>query len=715
LELATLAIEHLLLKLRVLNRVLGTAVERQRRAAERFARPGLATLCITDEHVAALLEDVDGLAVHGNEEQTNVVVDLNTRELEMQEELRICAEARGYKLPFDVLSESLALHHYEEAAVLACAAPEVSPAYSRIYGYVLDDLNRQQPCVELICLLAANTARQRLALRRALSRFGRLRLSGVLQPVGEAVLEARQELRLEPACLDFLFGSPGDPTSFFRDRAEVVVPTGVELPPEIDPVTIERLTKSIRERRISLVGVWGARHCSKEELLFTVATALRCPLRRFHPIGLAHADLTQSVYQAIQSASALGAILWVETDDIQGPEHESARNALVEGLAASSVPTLLTGTHPWRPVRLLESRGYVEFELASPSSQTRKKMWLRNMPDVFEPQAGNLASRFRMSGAEMRAAAKLARTSAELGSNGHSVELFGELETACATVTRKRSDHFATSVKPKRTADDLVLPEDVHRQVLEIARFFRASALVDEEWGFGRMTPGGGIKVLFTGEPGTGKTLAAEVIAGIIGLPLLKVDLARVVSKWVGETEKNLDTVFREAEESHCVLFFDEADSLFGKRGEVHHGTDRYANLEIGFLLQRLEDYFGLVILASNLKDQIDTAFMRRFHIIVHFPLPRPAERRRIWNLAFPPNAPTETKVDLDMLMQLDMTGAAIVSAARTAALLAAEEGCSSISMAHVVRGIARQFHRDARILPPAALGSYGSLLRGAP
>jgi SpoVK/Ycf46/Vps4 family AAA+-type ATPase len=183
----------------------------------------------------------------------------------------------------------------------------------------------------------------------------------------------------------------------------------------------------------------------------------------------------------------------------------------------------------------------------------------------------------------------------------------------------------------------------------------------------------------------------------------------------VGETEKNLDTVFREAEESHSVLFFDEADSLFGKRAEVQHGTDRYANLEIGFLLQRLESYFGLVILASNLKDQIDAAFTRRFHVIVHFPLPRPAERRRIWTLAIPSSAPTETNVDLDMLMQLDLSGAAIVSAARTAALLAADENSAAISMAHVVRGVARQFRREARILSPNMLGSYASLLHGTP
>src|SRR5216683_2955483 len=148
------------------------------------------------------------------------------------------------------------------------------------------------------------------------------------------------------------------------------------------------------------------------------------------------------------------------------------------------------------------------------------------------------------------------------------------------------------------------------------------------------------MKALFAGDPGTGKTLAAEVIAGLLGLALYKVDLARIVSKWVGETEKNLEAAFREAEESHVVLFFDEADALFGKRGEVQHGADRYANLEVSYLLQRLEDHYGLVILASDLKDQIDNAFIRRFQIVLNFPRPSEAERLKIWEIAFPKAAP---------------------------------------------------------------------------
>jgi SpoVK/Ycf46/Vps4 family AAA+-type ATPase len=221
------------------------------------------------------------------------------------------------------------------------------------------------------------------------------------------------------------------------------------------------------------------------------------------------------------------------------------------------------------------------------------------------------------------------------------------------------------------------------------------------------------MKALFTGEPGTGKTLAAEVIAGLLNVTLYKVDLARVVSKWVGETEKNLESAFREAEESQSVLLFDEAEALFGSRSEVQHGSDRYANLEVSYLLQRLESSTALVVLASNVKDLIDSAFVRRFQVVVHFPRPALPERRRVWQNAFPKSAPVSPDVDLEALANLDMTGAAIVSTARSAALLAADAGSPVVSMADVVRATARQFRREARVLTPSDLGSYKSLLQG--
>ena len=221
-----------------------------------------------------------------------------------------------------------------------------------------------------------------------------------------------------------------------------------------------------------------------------------------------------------------------------------------------------------------------------------------------------------------------------------------------------------------------------------------------------------GITALFAGPPGTGKTLAAEVIAGEIGLDLMVADLSLLVSKWVGETEKNLDAVFTEAGRSHCVLFFDEADTLFGRRGEVSRGADRYANLEVGYLLQRLDRYDGLVVLATNLRDQLDEAFTRRFHHLVHFPRPGPAERRRLWELVLAPPVVVEGPIDIEVLAELDLTGAGIATVVRSAALLAHHEGRTSLRMSDLVLAVSRQFQREARLVPRELLGEHAEVLR---
>jgi SpoVK/Ycf46/Vps4 family AAA+-type ATPase len=268
-------------------------------------------------------------------------------------------------------------------------------------------------------------------------------------------------------------------------------------------------------------------------------------------------------------------------------------------------------------------------------------------------------------------------------------------------------------ITPRRRAADLVLSPVLHDQVLEIARWVRTWPRVGEEWGFARRDPAAGaLKALFTGDSGTGKTLAAEVIAGELGVPLVKADLARIVSKWVGETEKNLAAIFDEARTMHAVLFFDEADALFGRRGEVQRGVDRYANLEVSYLLQRLEEHdAGVVILASNLRDNIDAAFTRRFQVTLHFPRPTPDLRRRLWRLAIPDDAPLDG-IDFETLARVDLTGGGIAGAARTAAMLAADNGSSAIHMEHVVRGVARQFKREARLLTPAELGPFASFVK---
>ena len=697
-DLATLARCHLLLRLRATNRALARAVARQAVAAARLPRPDLNALCITDEQVMALLDEVgalEGDAMSGP-------LDPKPDEIEREADLR---RQSFDSLPFDVLTWTLGLSQVEQDALLLCAAVEIDRRYERIFAFILDDLDRRQPSVDLLCAVIGQDAESRLACRTVVGRFGRLRRAGLVLPIGEPRSELRQELRLAPALLEWLLAAEGDPAAFV-DPAEVIVRAKDRAPEGVDTNLLAHLIGAMCRGDVSVVGLFGPPGAGHLSCACAVAAGIGRPLRRLA------ADSVAALEDGLAVGAALGAILWLDTDSLTEPGSERLRDATASRLATRRTPLLLSGVHPWRPADLLASRTYVELEVALPDTMTRAAMWAAALPDVTEDRRTDLALRFRMSATEMEAVARVARATAQIRGNGTPLPIDGVIDEACVTVSRKRSDHFAVAVRPRRTPADLVLAPDVHRQVMEIARFFRALPTVSETWHLGRVQTGrGGLKVLFSGDSGTGKTLAAEVVAAELALPLLKIDLGRVVSKWVGETEKNLETAFREAEESHSILFFDEADALFGKRGDVNYGVDRYANLEVSYLLQRLEDHPGLVILASNLREEIDTAFVRRFHVILHFPRPSAEERTRIWQLALPPEAPLGADVNVAALAKLDLTGAGIVGTARTAALLAADEGTGAILMRHFVQAARRQFQREARLLTGADLGPYADLL----
>jgi hypothetical protein len=261
--------------------------------------------------------------------------------------------------------------------------------------------------------------------------------------------------------------------------------------------------------------------------------------------------------------------------------------------------------------------------------------------------------------------------------------------------------------------DDLVLPAATRARLRELADAVARREEVFGEWGFRRLSGGySSLRVLFTGSSGTGKTMSAAVLAREVGLDLFQVDLSAVVSKYIGETEKNLEQIFRAAEGSAAILFFDEADALFGKRSEVSDAHDRYANIEVSYILQRVERYDGVLILASNLAANMDEAFSRRLHCEIEFPLPDEPARKDLWCKAFPPSAPVADDVDRAFLArQFPLTGGEIRNVALSAAFLAAHEG-SAIAMVHVVRALARQRHRQGKLPAHGEFGDYLRLVR---
>jgi hypothetical protein len=282
----------------------------------------------------------------------------------------------------------------------------------------------------------------------------------------------------------------------------------------------------------------------------------------------------------------------------------------------------------------------------------------------------------------------------------------GDFTAAFRRLTSPKLDELARHVRPRATWSDLVLSPGRTARLHGLVSRYRMASKVYDEWGF-TASPSRGLVALFSGPSGTGKTLAAEVVAGQLGLDLYRLDLSSVVSKYIGETEKNLDELFDAAGMGNFVLFFDEADALFAKRGEVSDAHDRYANIETSYLLQRLERYDGVVVLATNYEKNIDQAFMRRIHVRIDFAVPTEAERLLIWQHHSKSGAPLGDDVDLAWLAkQFDLTGAAIRNAVIDAAFLAAAEG-TPIGMSALVRGVARELRKLGRLVTATPFGEW--------
>jgi SpoVK/Ycf46/Vps4 family AAA+-type ATPase len=287
-----------------------------------------------------------------------------------------------------------------------------------------------------------------------------------------------------------------------------------------------------------------------------------------------------------------------------------------------------------------------------------------------------------------------------------------DLYQAARLHSNVRLASLARKLTPRYTWEDIILPEDRLQQLREMCAFVNFRSMVYDKWGFDqKLSLGKGLNVLFAGPPGTGKTMAAEIIANDLGLDVYKIDISMVVSKYIGETEKNLSRIFAEAESSNAILFFDEADALFGKRSEVRDSHDRYANIEIGYLLQRMEEYEGVVILASNFRKNMDEAFVRRLHFAVEFPMPDEEDRRRIWEGVWPERTPRNADVDLPFLAnRFEVAGGNIRNIALGSAFLAASGG-GEVTMKHIVRATRREYQKMGKVVMAGEFGS--ELLNG--
>jgi hypothetical protein len=474
----------------------------------------------------------------------------------------------------------------------------------------------------------------------------------------------------------------------------------------------QRLAPSHRELAEQAAAVWSRARDEAElpviELCGPDAAAKRdiaaaaCALQRLDLCVIAtrqipHTAVEIDVFVRLwdREAALRGSALLLECDEADGSEGLS--EAVAAGLVDPLRSPLLVST---RGPREFGDRGVALLEVNPPTAQEQSDTWataLGAFPSL-NGAAAALASQFSLSPAAIQSVAG----QTEEGQPGG----FDRLWDACRRHARPRLEGLAQRIEPAATWDDLVLPERQTQILRQIAIHVRQRAKVYQTWGFAsRGSRGLGISALFAGPSGTGKTMAAEVLANELRLDLYRIDLSQVVSKYIGETEKNLRRVFDGAEAGAAVLLFDEADALFGKRSEVKDSHDRYANIEVSYLLQRMEAYRGLAILTTNRKSALDQAFLRRIRFAVEFPFPDAEQRREIWHRIFPAATPLEG-LRIDSLARLNAAGGHIRNIAMGAAFLAADAG-EPVRMSHLLSAARSEFAKQERPLTDAEVAGW--------
>ena len=591
---------------------------------------------------------------------------------------------------------------FERNLLLLAAAPSLDGGFARAYAELHDDPRRDHATLQLALSLYGHDTADRLLSADCLmpSRaLRRLQLISIDDDENMPLLLRR--LSVDERMSDYLRGVNRLDSRLMR----YLVAMHPSLPNESsaraagDAAALVRIADS-QWSTVNLLGTseGGARDAARQacvslglrpQLMDVRRMTVCLPIERAEIIALLGREALLAGFAAI-----------VDTHDV---ERGSAQAQVVEELIETLSATLfLISAERWPSVRNV---GVVR--VARPTRVEQRVMWRHALSRHLHTVNGEvdaIAQQFDLG------ADAIEETVARAALRGH--EITGRtLWASCREQTGTSLDDLARRITPSYEWDDIVVSDDVRSQLRELALQVEHRARVYEAWGFGaQLGRGRGISALFAGASGTGKTMAAEILAAHLALDLYRVDLAGVVSKFVGETEKNLRRVFDAAERSGAILFFDEADALFGSRTEVRDSHDRYANLEINYLLQRMEDYAGLAILATNRRSALDAAFLRRLRFVIDFPFPGADERRRIWERVFPAQALVEA-LELSLLSSLELSGGNIRSIAVNAAFLAASDDCV-IGMGHVVRAAAREYVKLSKPIGAHEFGAYSALVR---
>ena len=639
------------------------------------------------------------------------------KELKQQIVLRKQKTLRqGIELRLDSLQQIFQLNPYEIDVLLICLAIELDLRYERLYAYLQDDVTKKKPSVDLVLnLLQLSSAKKLKGLQSFYEHAPLLSNNLVVFSTDPAQLDQpllARSFKLNTRITQYLLGSDTvDERICSTVSMARLEPSDCPDEYHLDQSLMGRFSNLLKEGWASgaaIINLIGSYDLGKLRIAKTLC--------READLNLLVVDLEQLItdkeaspekeLRLITREALLqrAAIYWKDFDTLLDHPHKALLDTFIQHLRLFQGLTFLAGTTAWQPPSELRAIPYLQVQLPKSTFTDRTRIWSASLGNDLSVQTdfdiAALAGKFKFTGGQIQDAAATAKNLARWEDSKTGKITMKQIYEACRLHSNQKLSTLARKITPKYQWNDIVLPPDRTEQLREICNHVKYRDRVYSEWGFDRkLAMGKGLCVLFVGPSGTGKTMAADIIAGELGLDLYKIDLSTVVSKYIGETEKNLSKIFTEAETSNAILFFDEADALFGKRSEVKDSHDRYANIETGYLLQRMEEHEGIVILASNFRKNMDEAFVRRLHFTVEFPFPNEEDRRRIWEGVWPEAMPRDPALDVGFLAgRFQVTGGNIRNIALSAAFLAADDS-GVVSMQHLIRATQREYQKMGKVI----------------
>ncbi len=596
------------------------------------------------------------------------------------------------------ICQNFGLSTFERDVVLLCAGMEFDSTWGVLCAAAQGNPQLNYPTFSLALAILPNGHWGALTPDSPLRRWR-------LIEVCEGISLTTSLLRIDERILHYLRG-----IHYLDERLagiEEPMPTSGLLVPSHQQL-VQQITTTwlqVTEGQLPVVQLCGEDVTSKRAIAHSVCHQLGIKLHALSgeaiPTDTAQLNLVKTLYEREWALSHTALLLNCDHLETNDPLKESAIARLIESLTS---PLIVTS----RDRRRQRQRPLIAMDVHHPTTDEQRLIWknaLGEMSQNLTHEVDVLVSHFNLSAPAIHAICLTAKgMKGEIGGEGDTPiqnpksKIQNQLWDICCIQARPRLDELAQRIDVAATWDDLVLPEKERNILREVSAHVRQRMKVYETWGFaGKSRRGLGISALFAGASGTGKTMAAEVLGSELRLDVYRIDLSSVVSKYIGETEKNLRRVFDAAEGGGAILLFDEADALFGKRSEVKDSHDRHANIEVSYLLQRMESYRGLAILTTNLKSALDQAFLRRIRFIVQFPFPDATQRALIWERIFPKQMPTE-KLDFKKLAKLNVAGGNIRSIALNAAFLAADAG-ESVQMKHLLQAAKSEYVKLERPL----------------